>query len=185
MSLARADGADEFAALSSSEKVALQFEIEQFLYHEASLLDERRYDDWLELIADDIHYWMPIRRTVTLDNIGMEFTRIGDMAFFDDDKHDLTLRVEKFKSGSSWSEDPPSRTRHFVANVQITGLKGEEIGVRAAFYLYRTRLDKIVDSFVGRREDKLRRVDDSFQIFQRHIYLDQTVIPSTNMSSLF
>ena len=46
-----------------SEKAALQYEVEQFLYAEAAMLDARRYREWLELIAEDIHYWMPIRRT--------------------------------------------------------------------------------------------------------------------------
>ncbi|MGH9034150.1 MAG: aromatic-ring-hydroxylating dioxygenase subunit beta, partial [Acidimicrobiia bacterium] len=41
--------------------VELQHEIEQFLYHEANLLDEREFQDWLELFTDDIHYWMPTR----------------------------------------------------------------------------------------------------------------------------
>ena len=53
MSLAAAGGSDELAAMSTSEKQVLQFEIEQFLYREAFLLDDRRYDDWLQLIADD------------------------------------------------------------------------------------------------------------------------------------
>ena len=46
------------------ERLLLEREIEQFLYHEAELLDERRFSEWIELIADDIHYHMPIRRNV-------------------------------------------------------------------------------------------------------------------------
>ena len=48
------------------EKMLLQHEVEQFLYHEARLLDERKFDDWLALLTDDIHYWMPIRRSTSL-----------------------------------------------------------------------------------------------------------------------
>ena len=95
-----------------SEQMALTYRVEQFLYHEADLLDRRCYREWFELVAEDIHYWMPIRRTVTLAYIEREFTKPGDMAYFDDDYRDLEMRVEKFYTGSSWSEDPPSRTRH-------------------------------------------------------------------------
>ena len=127
--------------LPLSERMALHFIVEQFLYHEADLLDRRRYREWLALVAEDVHYWMPVRRTVTLQDIDREFTRIGDMAYFDDDHDDLRMRVEKLYTGSSWSEDPPSRTRHFVGNVQVTGMEGDIVSVRSALHLHRSRLD--------------------------------------------
>ncbi|MGA0236738.1 MAG: aromatic-ring-hydroxylating dioxygenase subunit beta, partial [Alphaproteobacteria bacterium] len=51
--------------------------------------------------------------------------------------------------------------------------------------LYRTRLNSEEDSWIGRREDTLRRVDGQFKLARRHIFLEQTVILSQNMSSLF
>ena len=173
------------AAMSLAERALLQHEVEQFLYAEGALLDARRYRDWLALIADDIHYWMPIRRTVSAADSQREFTKPGDMAFFDDDRTLLEMRVRKLEAGSAWSEDPPSRSRHFVSNVRIVGLAGDEVSVEVAFHLYRTRLESEVDSWIGRREDLLRRVGASFQIARRHIFLDQTVIRSANMSTIF
>jgi 3-phenylpropionate/cinnamic acid dioxygenase small subunit len=173
------------APLGLAERAQLQFEVEQFLYAEAALLDARRYRDWLALIADDIHYWMPIRRTVTNGDIDREFTKPGDMAFFDDDRELLEMRVKKLEAGSAWSEDPPSRSRHFVSNVRILEVQGDEITLEAAFHLYRTRLNTEVDSWVGRRVDVLRRAGESFVIARRHLFLDQTLIRSTNMSTLF
>jgi 3-phenylpropionate/cinnamic acid dioxygenase small subunit len=171
--------------LGLAERAELQHEVEQFLYQEAALLDARRYRDWLALIADDIHYWMPIRRTVTTSDIEREFTKIGDMAFFDDDREMLEMRVKKLEAGSAWSEDPPSRSRHFVSNVRILEADGDEITLEACFHLYRTRLNTEVDSWIGRRVDVLRRQGDSFVIARRHLFLDQTLIRSTNMSTLF
>ena len=171
--------------MSLAERALLQHEVEQFLYAEAALLDARRYRDWLALIADDIHYWMPIRRTVSAADSQREFTKPGDMAFFDDDRTLLEMRVRKLEAGSAWSEDPPSRSRHFVSNVRITGVAGDEVSVEVAFHLYRTRLESEVDSWIGRREDLLRRVGASFLIARRHIFLDQTVIRSANMSTIF
>lgn len=171
--------------LDIAERVQLQYEVEQFLYDEAALLDARRYRDWLGLLADDIHYWMPIRRTVTLADIEREFTKPGDMAFFDDDRELLEMRVKKLEAGSAWSEDPPSRSRHFVTNVRITGVEGDEITVDVCFHLYRTRLETEVDSWIGRRTDVLRRQGAGFRLARRHLFLDQTLIRSTNMSTIF
>lgn len=173
------------ASLPLAERMALHFLVEQFLFQEADLLDRRCYREWFELVAEDVHYWMPIRRTVSVRDIDREFTRIGDMAYFDDDHGDLRMRVEKLYTGSSWSEDPPSRTRHFIGNVQVTDLSGDIVSVRSALQLYRSRLANVSESFSARREDRLRRTGDSFRIVQRHIYLDDTVIHAANLSILF
>jgi biphenyl 2,3-dioxygenase beta subunit len=168
-----------------AERQQLQFEVEQFLYTEAAMLDARRYRDWLGLLDPGIQYWMPIRRTVMQSNLDKEFTKPGDMAFFDDDFELLEMRVRKLEAGSAWSEDPPSRSRHFVTNVRVVAIEGDDITVEACFCLYRTRLNTEVDTWTGRRVDVLRRDGDSFRIARRHLFLDQTVIRSANMSTLF
>src|SRR5579859_1587271 len=117
------------AGMNLSERALLQYEVEQFLYAEAALLDARKYREWLGLVADDIHYWMPIRRTVTNSDLEREFTKPGDMAYFDDDRELLEMRVRKLEAGSAWSEDPPSRSRHFVSNVRVLEVAGGEITV--------------------------------------------------------
>ncbi|MBV8186646.1 MAG: 3-phenylpropionate/cinnamic acid dioxygenase subunit beta [Alphaproteobacteria bacterium] len=176
---------DAMASLGVLEKATLQYEVEQFLYHEAALLDDRRFAEWFALIADDIHYWMPIRRTVTVDNLDREFTTADGMAYFDDDKADLGMRVEKLQAPSAWAENPPSRTRHLVANVRLLEVKGAEVALEAAIHVFRSRLNDKIDHWIGKRRDRLRRIDGGFQIFERHIFLDQTVVLSTNFSSLF
>ncbi len=173
------------AELSTQNLMLLQFEVEQFLYHEAGLLDDRRYDDWIRLLTDDIHYWMPVRRTTTSRETDKEFTEPGAMAFFDDDLEMLKMRVQKISAGNAWSEDPPSRTRHFVSNVRVTDVEGANIKVELNFHLYRTRLESEEDSWIGRRQDIIRRVGNNFMLAQRHIFLEQTVILSQNMSSIF
>jgi 3-phenylpropionate/cinnamic acid dioxygenase small subunit len=172
-------------ALPLSERMAWHHRVEQFLYEEADLLDRRLYREWFGRVARDVHYWMPIRRTVTLRNIDREFTRPGGMAFFDDDHDDLRMRVEKLYTGSSWSENPPSRTRHLVSNVRITGLDEATVRVQSDFLLLRTRMEGDADQFHGRRDDRLRIDGDSFLLVQRHIYLDHTVIHAPQLSSLF
>ncbi|MBL8552899.1 MAG: aromatic-ring-hydroxylating dioxygenase subunit beta [Phenylobacterium sp.] len=167
------------------ERAVVQYEVEQFLYAEAALLDARRYRDWLALMAEDVEYWMPVRRTVTNADIEREFTKPGEVAYFDDDWAYLEMRVKKLEAGSAWSEDPPSRSRHFVSNVRILDTQGDEITVEACFHVYRTRLERDVDQWVGRRVDVVRRGGGGFLLVKRHLFLDQTVIQSTNMSTIF
>src|SRR5512142_2528687 len=87
------------SGMTLSQRALLQHEGEQFLYAEAALLDARKYREWLDINADDIHYWMPIRRTVTSSDLDLEFTRPGDMAYFDDDRELLEMRVKKLEAG--------------------------------------------------------------------------------------
>lgn len=166
-------------------RIALQFEVEQYYYDEAALLDDRRFDDWLALFASDAHYWMPIRRTMTSADLGKEFTARGAMSFFDDDRNMLAARVKKLDTGYSWAEDPPSRTRHLVTNVRIVRDEGDELGVETNFHLYRTRLNSEEDNWIGSRKDVLRRTDEGLKIVSRHIFLEQTVLLSRNLSSFF
>ena len=63
--------------------------------------------------------------------------------------------------------------------------RGDEVTVELCFHLYRTRLETEVDSWIGRRTDVLRRHANSFRLARRHLFLDQTLIRSTNMSTIF
>src|SRR3954465_4462113 len=84
--------------------------IAEFLYREAELLDERRYRDWLGLLADDIRYWMPMRRNVKYGESEREFTRSrSDINWFDEGKETLERRVKQIETGIHWAEEPASR----------------------------------------------------------------------------
>src|SRR5260370_19054107 len=105
----------------SDERVArvrLTHEIAEFLYREAELLDERRYADWLTLLADDIRYWMPMRRNVKFGEEGREFTREAtDIAWFDEGKDTLTRRVRQIETGIHWAQEPQTRISHPGSNL--------------------------------------------------------------------
>lgn len=163
----------------------LQYEIEQFLYDEAALLDERRFDEWLTLLAEDVEYWMPVRSTRMRGDEAHEFAEPGSTAFFDDDRESLEQRVRKLHTGFSWSEDPPSRTRHYVSNVRILGEDADEVKVSCNFLVYRSRLASDEDIWAGRREDVLRRTDRGWVICKRHLFLDQVSLRSKNLSIFF
>jgi len=172
-------------------RVLLTHEIAEFLYREAELLDERRYADWLGLLADDIRYWMPMRRNVKFGEEGREFTREAtDIAWFDEGKDTLTRRVRQIETGIHWAEEPQSRIAHLVSNVQLieatpSVADAQEVTVRCRFLIYRNRVETETDLLVGKREDVLRRGDGDWRIARRKIILDQNVLLSKNLTFFF
>jgi 3-phenylpropionate/cinnamic acid dioxygenase small subunit len=169
------------------ERLLLEREIERFLYHEADLLDERRFNEWIELIADDIHYHMPIRRNVKFgeqyrENTDSEF----EISWFDEGKATLAGRVRQIMTGLHWCEEPFSRVRHIVSNVQLLDVEGDEVNVRSRFFVYTNRLHDEVNLFVGKRDDVLRRDPDTgWKIAKRTIILDQNVLLAKVITTFF
>jgi 3-phenylpropionate/cinnamic acid dioxygenase small subunit len=165
----------------------LQWEIEQFLYHEAALLDGWWYRDWFELLADDLEYWMPLRGNRLARDQHLEMSGPDDTALFDEDKDSIDRRILKIETGMSWAEDPPSRTRHAVSNVQVFPTdRADEYEVRCTYMLYRSRLERDVDLFVGARQDVLRRDPETgWKIARRKIVLDQATLLAKNLSIFF
>lgn len=163
----------------------LQWEIEQYLYHEARLLDERRYEEWLELMAEDISYEMPLR-VDRLRRDEKRFKVADEIKIFDDDLAGLKIRVKRIRSGTAWSEDPRSRARHLVSNVQIARAeKPGEIKVTCVFMVYVSRMDEEPSIFSGQRQDILRRSEEGWKIAERWLLGDQSVIPSNNLTLFF
>jgi 3-phenylpropionate/cinnamic acid dioxygenase small subunit len=162
----------------------LRHAIEDFLYFEAELLDDRQLRDWLDLLTDDVHYWMPVRhnpleRSADLNG---ELSKPGEAYYFNDTKKTLKVRVERVYAKNAWAEMPPSRTRHLVSNIRVKKDSGLEIEVHSNFLCYRTRMEKDQDLFVGTRHDLLRRDNDNFKIARRTIILDQANLAAKNIS---
>jgi 3-phenylpropionate/cinnamic acid dioxygenase small subunit len=172
-------------------RLLLREEIEAFLYQEAELLDERRYEAWLDLFTDDAHYFMPMRRNVPHDEPEREFTRAGaDVNWFDEGKDTLTRRVKQILTGLHWAEEPPSRICHLISNIQIlatapAGSAPAEVTVKSRFLVYRNRVETETDFLVGKREDLLRRANGGWKIARRRIVLDQNVLLAKNLTVFF
>lgn len=178
----------------------LHFEVEQLYYEEAELLDEGRYADWLEMLADDLDYWMPTRTNRLRRQQAMSIAGRGEAAFYDETKESLAWRIRRFDSGMAWAEDPPSRTRHLISNVRVrhadmsrdVGSEQEDLVCRSSFIVYRSRLEHEENIFAGRRTDLLRRLPSPdgaspgrLQVARREILLDANVLQSKNISTFF
>lgn len=138
--------------------------VEEFLYHEAALLDEWRLREWLELLTDDATYEVPA--TDTPDGDPKQ-----TLAIVADDMVRLRSRVEQLLGKSAWAEYPRSRTRRLIANVRIRAVEGEHIYVTANFTVYRLRFEQM-DTYVGRYEYTLVQRDGALKIRQRRAILD-------------
>jgi 3-phenylpropionate/cinnamic acid dioxygenase small subunit len=170
----------------------IHFEVEQFYYTEAELLDDGRFTDWLDLLADDLDYWMPTRTNRLRRQQALSISARGEAAFYDETKESLAWRIRRFDSGMAWAEDPPSRTRHLVTNIVVhhadsdQGTGPDDLVVRSAFLVYRNRLEREENVFAGRRTDLLRRSPDGeLKVARRVILLDQSVLQAKNISTFF
>ncbi len=171
---------------------ALKQQVEDFLYDEADLLDQRRFGEWLDLLAEDLVYFMPMRRNVKFgDHAEHENTRFGqDISWFEEDKWTLKKRVEQIMTGVHWAEEPLSRVCHMVSNVQVREVRPsidapKEVVARSRFLVYQNRVEYETYLFVGKRTDLLREVGGAWKLARREITLDQNVLLAKNLTVFF
>ena len=165
-----------------SRAQALWLELMPFYIREAWLLDERRLSEWLDLFTDDVLYFMPRRKNVPRREAHRELTPLGDLAMLEEDKRYLEMRVARLDTGMAWAEDPPSRTRHLVGNLEVTPLARGEVQARTAFLVYRSHLETDHQLLSGCRDDVLRKVQGAWKIARRTIVLDANVLLDKNLS---
>jgi len=160
----------------------LWLELMPFYIREAWLLDERKFKEWLDLFTEDVLYFMPRRKNVPRREGHREVSPLGDLAILEEDKRYLEMRVARLDTGMAWAEDPPSRTRHMVGNLEAWDLENGEVGARTAFLVYRSHLETDHQLLSGYREDVLRRVDGGWKVARRMIVLDANVLLDKNLS---
>ncbi len=156
--------------------------IEQHYFYEARLLQNADYRTWLkELVAPDIHYWMPIVELRMARDKRPPPTP-DDAAIFNDDYDVLTMRVERMYTGQVWMEDPASRIRYTISNVEAFHTdRADEFEVYSNFVIHRHRRQDERSVHVGGREDVLRSTASGYQLVRRKINLDARVVQDKNL----
>lgn len=166
--------------------VQTHFEITQFYNLEAELLDGGRFADWLEMLADGLRYWAPVRTNRLRRQQALAVHAPGEAAFYDETKESLAWRIRRYDSGMAWAEDPPSRTRHLVSNIAAREREDGLLQVSSAFLCYRNRLHTEVDLYAGGRSDVIRRSGThGFEVLRRTILFEQNVLLMKNISTFF
>jgi p-cumate 2,3-dioxygenase beta subunit len=153
-------------------------EAEDFLYHEAALLDAWKLDEWLALLTPDATYRVPSNDSPQGDP-GTTLYLIAD------DYARIKGRVARLKDPMAHVEFPHSRTRRIITNVRLTGLpreggdpsldsrlRGNDTFIESNFTVHRFRRGGQATQFVGRYVHRLRRVDGSAKIAYREAILD-------------
>ena len=160
----------------------LHHAVEQHYYREARRLSNRQYREWLnEMVAPDIHYWMPVLQERFV-NDRQQVAPVHAAAVYNDDFEMLRMRVERLYTGLVWMEDPPSRIRYLITNVEVYHTaRPEELYVYSNFHIIRHRRAVERYEHTGAREDVLRRDGDGFRLARRKILLDARVVDDKNL----
>lgn len=173
-------------ATHTIDEMTRYFSVQHFLYEEAALLDGRRFDEWLERCAPDIRYWMPAQSNRDRRERDRTVGGPKDLPMFEETWEHLHQRVRRLATGHAWAEEPPSRTRRFIANLRVGTNDSGGVLASCSLLLYRTRHDADVQFFVASREDELRPHEAfGWQIAARTIVLDATTVPGHNLSVFF
>ena len=152
----------------------LHAEIVQFLFHEADLLDTRRFSEWIELLAADMTYRVPLRN-------GTEHTgepSNGMLDWYDDDLEAIRSRISRLATEFAYAEQPPSQTRHMITNIRVwsTSTPGQyDVASNILVNRYRGS-QTTADVFCGERRDVVRKGDQAWRLAKRTVFLDQRVI---------
>jgi 3-phenylpropionate/cinnamic acid dioxygenase small subunit len=151
-----------------------QLAVSAFLFHEAELLDERRYEEWLALYTEDSIYWIP-------QGDDTDHTQHVSIAY--DDRRRLHERVLRLASGFAFSQDPPSRTCHLVGNVRIVGETDGDIDVRSNLMLAEMRRGA-QSVYAGQVSHRLVPTGESFMVRAKTVRLINSDIPLSNLTFL-
>ena len=139
-------------------------ELEAFLIHEALLLDQRRFGEWMALFAEDGTYWVPA--------VPGQQSPLDQASLFYDDRELMRTRVERLEHPRIHVQTPPSRTAHLVGSVVIEAEdagNGEcVVGSTVIMVEYRDEQQRL---FAGRQHHRLRREGTSWRIVQKRVDL--------------
>jgi benzoate/toluate 1,2-dioxygenase beta subunit len=137
-------------------------QIENFLYREARLMDENAYDEWFALWADDALYWVPANED--------DIDPLRHVSIVYEDKTHLEDRIARLKSDAAYAQDPRSRMRRVISNIEIEEGEQGDVIVYSNFNLTELRRGQ-QRTFAGRTIHKLRPEGNSFKIAYKKVLL--------------
>lgn len=101
--------------------------VEEFLFHEARLLDDREFEAWMALFADDGIYWIPARPGQT--------DPLGEVSIAYEDRQLLDVRVRRLRHPENYADQPAARTRRVIGNIMLDAGENDAIVARSNFTL--------------------------------------------------
>jgi benzoate/toluate 1,2-dioxygenase beta subunit len=135
---------------------------EQFLYREARLADEHRYEEWESLWTDDAVYWVPAN--------GDQIDPANQMSIIFDNRARIATRIKQLQSGKRHSQTPPSRTRRLLSNVELLE-QGEDGALVGSNFLVLESRERGTQIWGGRTEHRLRLLDGELRMASKKVML--------------
>ena len=153
----RSEAANGFVGMDRAQ-------LEELLIHEARLLDQRRFREWMELFAEDGTYWVPA--------VPNQESPLDQASLFYDDRELMKTRIDRLEHPRIHVQTPPSRTAHLIGSILVEQAdedKGEyTVGSTVIMVEYRDEAQRV---FAGRQRHRLRREGGSFRIVQKRVDL--------------
>ncbi|MBX9824972.1 MAG: aromatic-ring-hydroxylating dioxygenase subunit beta [Xanthobacteraceae bacterium] len=140
-------------------------QLAQFVFLEAQLADESRWEEWEALLADDMHYWVPINETDDASGL--------DPSIINDNRSRLGTRLRQLRTGTRHSQAPKSVMRRMLSNMTFSRRDGGQFQVTANFvvYEYQNQSTMQLNVWPGRVEYRLRPAGESFKIVRKKVNL--------------
>jgi benzoate/toluate 1,2-dioxygenase subunit beta len=165
---------------STDVSESLRREIEGFLYEEARLADESRYEEWESLVTNDVHYWVPAGPS--------DYDPASRLSYINDNRSRLATRIRQLRTGRRHSQTPPSAMRRLITNIELLSANpaADEYEVGSNFVLYELAHQATGDLriWAGRATHRLRRVDGRLRIAAKRVDLINAAGPLPNLTFL-
>lgn len=164
----------------------LYLKVQQRLYEEARVLDEERFGDWLDMLADDVRYVMPMPERCYRKDRAEQSREQWQAYIFDDDKDVLRMRIARLESGFVWSEDPRNVIRHLVHNVEVyPAPQPDTLRVHSLVEIHRNRLDGEEKRLLATRVDQWRATGDNYLLARREGAFCHAIVVDSNLNLFF
>ncbi|MEV7046305.1 aromatic-ring-hydroxylating dioxygenase subunit beta [Amycolatopsis sp. NPDC051061] len=153
--------------------------VERVYRREIRLLQAADYREWLTVFAPDFRYRVPVVRST--DERSDMVAGEGELAYYDEDRTTMELRVDKLASSMAWTEIPPSRLRYFVQLLDVEISAAQAVAV-SNILVFRARHESQENVFYGERTDRFVESGGQLKIADRTVVLDRGRLAAENLS---
>jgi len=165
-------------SLAALDRAALRELVTTFLFEEARLADESRYEEWLALWAEDLHYWVPAGAPT--------YDRDRRISFINDNRNRLQTRIRQLQTGVRYAQTPPSPMRRLVGNIELLDVTGDEVRTGSNFVLHElsAQATNELRIWAGRTTHVLRAGPDGLRMVSKVVELVNAEQPLPNLAFL-
>jgi 3-phenylpropionate/cinnamic acid dioxygenase small subunit len=163
----------DLSTAQDGASAAVEPALAAFIFLEARLADEARYDEWEALWDDDAHYWVPLHEGADLDK---------EVSYIYDNRRRLASRIAQLNTGARHAQTPPSKMRRVISNLELLGRDDTTVTIGSNFMLFEHRYS--VTIWAGRYIHRIRTSGDSLRLVEKTVHLVNSDAPISTMAFL-